>query len=125
MPTTLLCARLSDHELLRRQHGRLAARRTLSDPAATARALGLAICEVEAGLRSASQLERICHPSLWEAVANRIGRAGGPPVSAASVLRVQVQELQPGLWMRSRSCAGASGWCSSPCGWRRCRAAGS
>lgn len=51
----------------------------------------------QAGLRSASQLERICHPSLWEAIAYRIQRAGGPPVSAASVLRVQVQELTPGL----------------------------
>jgi hypothetical protein len=57
----------------------------------------LAICEVEAGLRSASQLERICHPSLWEAVASRIQWAGGPPVSGASVLRVQVQEFMPGL----------------------------
>jgi Family of unknown function (DUF6459) len=77
MPATLLRAQLSDHELLRRQHIRPAARRTLTDPAATARTLALAICEVEAGLRSASQLERICHPSLWAAVANRIGRAGG------------------------------------------------
>jgi Family of unknown function (DUF6459) len=30
-------------------------------------------------------------------VADRVRRAGGPPVSAASVLRVQVQELSPGL----------------------------
>jgi hypothetical protein len=42
-------------------------------------------------------LERICHPSLWEVVANRIQRAGGPAVSGSSVLRVQVQELTPGL----------------------------
>jgi Family of unknown function (DUF6459) len=97
MPATPLRAQLSDQELLRRQDARPAARRTLPDPATIARALALAICEVEAGLRSVSQLERICHPSLWEAVANRIQRAGGPPVSGASVLRVQVQELQPGL----------------------------
>jgi uncharacterized protein DUF6459 len=57
----------------------------------------LAICEVEAGLRWASRLERICHHSLWEAVADRVQRAGGPPVSATSVLRVRVQELTPGL----------------------------
>jgi hypothetical protein len=57
----------------------------------------LAICEVEAGLRSASQLERICHPSLWEAVADRVQRTGGPPVSGSSVLRVQVQEDTAGL----------------------------
>jgi hypothetical protein len=30
-------------------------------------------------------------------VAERVQRAGGPPVSTASVLRVGVQELQPGL----------------------------
>jgi hypothetical protein len=66
-------------------------------PGRPARALALAICEVEAGLRSASQLERICHPSLWEAVADRVQRTGGPPVSGSSVLRVQVQEDTPGL----------------------------
>jgi Family of unknown function (DUF6459) len=97
MPATLLRAQLSDHELLRRQHARPAARRTLPDPATTARTLALAICEVEAGLRSANQLERICHPSLWAAVADRIQRAGGPPVSGSSGLRVQVQEPTSGL----------------------------
>jgi hypothetical protein len=97
MPPTPLRAELSDQNLLRRTHARTAARRNLPHPATTARALALAICEIEAGLRSASQLERICHPSLWDAVANRIQRVGGPPVSGASVLRVQVQELTPGL----------------------------
>jgi uncharacterized protein DUF6459 len=97
MPVALLSANLTDQELALREQARAAARRTLPDPATTARALALAICEVEAGLRSASQLERICHRSLWEAVANRVQRAGGPPVSGASVLRVQVQELVPGL----------------------------
>jgi hypothetical protein len=97
MPAALLCAHLTDQELLLRKQARAEARHMLPNPAATAHALALAICEVEAGLRSASQLERICHPSLWDAVANRIQRAGGPPVSAASVLRIQVQELTPGL----------------------------
>jgi hypothetical protein len=97
MPTTALRAQLSDQDLILRERRRVQARRGLPDPAATARAIALAICEVEAGLRSASQLERICHHSLWEAVADRVQRAGGPPVSAASVLRVGVQELQPGL----------------------------
>jgi Family of unknown function (DUF6459) len=80
-----------------RQHARAAARCTLRNPVTTAQTLALAICEVEAGLRSASQLERVCHPSLWEAVANRIQRAGGPPVSGVNVLRLHVQELTPGL----------------------------
>jgi Family of unknown function (DUF6459) len=97
MPAALLCAHFTDKELTLRTQARTGARPTLPNPAATARALALAICEIEAGLRSASQLERICHPSLWEAVANRIQRARRPPVSAASVLRIRVQELAPGL----------------------------
>jgi hypothetical protein len=61
MPATQLRAHLSDQEVLRREHAQPTARRaqptarrTLSDPAATARALAWAICEIEAGLRSAS-----------------------------------------------------------------------
>jgi hypothetical protein len=96
MPTALR-AQLSDQDLALRERHRVHARRGLPDPAAAVRAIALAICEVEAGLRSASQLERVCHHSLWQAVADRVQRSGGPPVSAASVLRVQVQELQPGL----------------------------
>jgi hypothetical protein len=88
MPTELLYAQLTDQELTLRQRARTGARRTLPNPAATAQAL--AICEIEAGLRSASQLERICHPSLWDRAAGRIQRAGGPPVNGSSVLRVQV-----------------------------------
>ena len=57
----------------------------------------LAICKVEAGLRSGQSARADLHPSLWDAVSNRIQRAGGAPVSAASVLWVQVQELTPGL----------------------------
>lgn len=97
MPATVLRAQLSDQDLVLRERHRPAARRDLPNPTTTARAIALAICEVEAGLRSASQLQRVCHHSLWQAVADRVQRAGGPPVSAASVLRVQVQELQPGL----------------------------
>ena len=97
MPAALLRAQLTDQALTLREQARAEARRTLPDSVAIARALALAICEVEAGLRSASQLERICHPSLWEAVANRVQRAGGPSVSGSSVLRMQVQELTPGL----------------------------
>ena len=97
MPATPLRAQFSDQDLTLRERHRPAARRGLPNPAATARAVALAICEVEAGLRSASQLERVCHHSLWQAVPDRVQRAGGPPVSASSVLRVQVQELTPGL----------------------------
>jgi hypothetical protein len=117
MPAVLLCAHFTDQELTQRKQ----ARRTLPDPAATARALALAICEVEAGLRSASQLERICHPSLWDAVASRIQRAtsqwrqrsarpspgvhagaggcggGGPPWSAGVFMALRLEAV-PGRW---------------------------
>jgi hypothetical protein len=56
MPATLLCARFTDQELALRKQARPGVRPTLPNPAATVRALALAICEVEAGLRSASQL---------------------------------------------------------------------
>jgi hypothetical protein len=67
--SSTLRAQLSDQDLTQREHGRAVARRGLPDPAATARAIALAICEVEAGLRSASQLERVCHHSLWQPAA--------------------------------------------------------
>jgi hypothetical protein len=107
MPAALLSAQFTGQELHLRTHARTAARRTLPDPAATARVLVLAICEVEAGLRSARQLERVCHPSLWDAVANRIQRAGGPPVSGASS-----RNSSQGWWMRWRWSAGVSERCS-------------
>jgi hypothetical protein len=40
---------------------------------------------------------RISHHTLWQTIADRVQRSGGPPVGVASVLRAQVQELQPGL----------------------------
>jgi hypothetical protein len=52
MPAVLLCAHFTDQELTQRKQ----ARRTLPDPAATARALALAICEVEAGLRAVAAI---------------------------------------------------------------------
>jgi hypothetical protein len=97
MPTPALRAHLNDHQAAQRARHRPHHRRGLPDPAHTVGAITLAICEIEAGLRPASQLERLCHPSLWDAVATRIRRAGGPPVHAASLLRVRAQELTPGL----------------------------
>jgi hypothetical protein len=67
MPAALLCAHFTDKELALHEQARADARPTLPQRAATTRALALAICEVEAGLRSASQLERICHPGRGEA----------------------------------------------------------
>ena len=56
MPAVLLCAHFTDQELTQRKQARTGARRTLPDPAATARALALAICEVEAGLRAVAAI---------------------------------------------------------------------
>jgi hypothetical protein len=52
----LLSAQFTDQELTLRTQARAAARHSLRDPAAATRALALAICEVEAGLRSPLQL---------------------------------------------------------------------
>ncbi len=60
-------------------------------------AIALALCEVEAGLRSIEQLECISHPTLWPSLETRVRRIGGPPVPATSLLRVRLQEVQPCL----------------------------
>ncbi len=97
MPAALLSAQFTDQELTLRQQARTAARPTLPDPAATARALALAICEVEAGLRSPLQLEQRCHLTLWPKLAERLRRSGGPAVPVGSLVRVIAQEHVPGL----------------------------
>jgi hypothetical protein len=125
MPATLLCARFTDQERTLRTQARTAARHTVPDPAAATRALALAICEVEAGLRSASQLERICHPSPWDASptasSGPAGHRSAAPASCASRPRNSARAW----WMRWRWSAGVRERYSSPCGWRPCRAAGS
>ena len=73
------------------------ARANLPSPVAVTRDIALALLEVEAGCRSAAQLERICSPELWEAIQHRIGRRGGPLPSGRSVIAVRCQEDRPGL----------------------------
>jgi Family of unknown function (DUF6459) len=80
-----------------RQQARPGARRTLPNPAATARALALAICEVEAGLRSASQLERICHPVSGLRSPTASSGPGAQPSVAPVFCGSRPQELTPGL----------------------------
>jgi hypothetical protein len=53
--------------------------------------VAVAICEVEAGLRSASQLERICPHSLWDAVPR--------PVRVPRPTAIQREQARPG-WCR-------------------------
>jgi hypothetical protein len=73
------------------------ARGRLPSPVAVTRDIALALLEVEAGCRSAGQLERIFAPELWEAVEHRIGRRGGPLPSGRSLRSVVCQEHTPGL----------------------------
>ena len=73
------------------------ARGQLPSPAAVTRDIALALLEVEAGCRSAGQLERIFSPALWEALEHRIGRRGGPLPTGRSLISVVCQEDTPGL----------------------------
>ena len=59
--------------------------------------IALGLLEVEAGCRSAAQLERIFSPRLWEELEHRIGRRGGPLPSGRSLISVRCQEDKPGL----------------------------
>ncbi len=63
--------------------------------------IALAICEVEAGLRSPLQLEQRCHLTLWPKLAARLRRSGGPAVPVGSLVRVIAQDHVRG-WPRSR-----------------------
>jgi hypothetical protein len=73
------------------------ARSGLPSPAAVTRDIALALLEVEAGCRSATQLERVFSPELWGALEHRIGRRGGPLPSGRSLISVRCQEDAPGL----------------------------
>jgi hypothetical protein len=73
------------------------ARADLPSPVAVTRDIALALLEVEAGCRSAAQLERIFSPRLWEVLEHRIGRRGGPLPSGRSLISVRCQEDRPGL----------------------------
>jgi hypothetical protein len=73
------------------------ARVNLPSPVAVTRDIALGLLEVEAGCRSAAQLERIFSPRLWEALEHRIERRGGPLPSGRSLISVQCQEDKPGL----------------------------
>jgi hypothetical protein len=66
-------------------------------PARAAATIAAALLEVEAGARPGRQLERLCHPTLWEALDRRLSRRGGPPISGHSLRRVLIQEQEPGL----------------------------
>lgn len=73
------------------------ARPHLRSPMIMTRDVAMALLEVEAGCRSAVQIERICSPELWARLEHRIGRRGGPLPSGRSVVSVRCQEHRPGV----------------------------
>ena len=95
--TPALHATVDPYEQLERDTLRAPARRRLGSPAAAGARIALALCEVEAGMRSPLQLEQRCHLSLWPKLAERLQRSGGPAVTARSLVRVIAQEHTPGL----------------------------
>jgi hypothetical protein len=80
-----------------RSAARQAAREHLPSPAEIAKEIALALFEVEAGRRSAAQLERVFAPELWEVLGERVQRRGGSVPRSSDLLRVHYQELVPGL----------------------------
>lgn len=80
-----------------RSAARQAAREHLPSPVEVAKEIALALFEVEAGRRSAAQLERVFAPELWDVLGERVQRRGGALPSSSDLLRVHYQELVPGL----------------------------
>jgi hypothetical protein len=95
--TPAICAQVDIWEERERDTLRKSARRQLGSPAQAGARIALAICEVEAGLRSPLQLEQLCHLSLWPKLSQRLRRSGGPAVPVGSLVRVVAQEHVPGL----------------------------
>ena len=73
------------------------ARRQLPPPAEVTKEIAIALFEVEAGYRSAAQLERVCTPELWDRLEHQVRRHGGPLPSGRKLIRVHYQELMPGV----------------------------
>jgi hypothetical protein len=92
-----LRAQFRSAEANHRDHQRAHARAELADPQVAAARIALAICEVEAGHRPITQLERVCHHSLYQTLLARVRRSGGPAVTSRSLVDVHVQEQVPGL----------------------------
>jgi hypothetical protein len=95
--TPAIAAQLDPHEERERETLRTPARRQLGPPAKAGARIALAICEVEAGLRSPLQLEEFCHWTVWPKLSERLRLSGGPAVHIGSLVRVVAQEHVPGL----------------------------
>jgi hypothetical protein len=95
--TPAIHAAIDPYEQTERDTLRAQARRRLGSPAEAGARIALALCEVEAGMRSPLQLERLCHLTIWPKLAERLRRSGGPTVTARSLVRVIAQEHISGL----------------------------
>jgi hypothetical protein len=95
--TPAMAADLDPYEERERDTLRTRARQQLGSSAQAGARIALAICEVEAGLRSPLQLEQRCHLTLWPKLSARLQRSGGPAVPVGSLVRVIAQEHTPGL----------------------------
>jgi hypothetical protein len=69
----------------------------MTSPVLVAGRIAVALLEVEAGFRPGHQLERHCHPTLWDRLAPRLCFRGGPAITCRSLRRVLIQEHIPGL----------------------------
>jgi Family of unknown function (DUF6459) len=90
-------ARFEHREANERDAARPLRRPAMASPVLMAGRIAVALLEVEAGYRPGHQLERWCHPTLWERLAPRLCFGGGPAITCRSLRRVLVQEHIPGL----------------------------
>jgi hypothetical protein len=90
-------ARFDRREADERDAARHLRRPTMPCPARTVARFAAALLEVEAGARPRRQLEPLCHPTLWEALARRLTHGGGPAITCRSLRRVHIQEHTPGV----------------------------
>ena len=97
MPAALLCAHLTDQELTLRKQARPGPAAPCPTRPPPPGPWPWPSARSRPGCARPASWSGSATPACGTAVANRIQRAGGPPVSGASVLRVQVQELTPGL----------------------------
>jgi hypothetical protein len=90
-------AHIEHREANERDAARSLLRPAMTSPILMAGRIAVALLEVEAGFRPGYQLERHCHPTLWERLAPRLCFGGGPAITCRSLRRVLIQEHIPGL----------------------------
>ena len=78
-------AHIEHREANERDAARLLRRPAMTSPILMAGRIAVALLEVEAGFRPGHQLERHCHPTLWERLAPRLYFGGGPAINPRSL----------------------------------------